>query len=264
MIVVGSVGELIDEENERFDEGDPPTVAVDAGIGTITDALAERHLARGAVAESGLKGGKNGITTGSPIVWQDENRTFTGSDGRPDWTVATDVGDLEGFVLTVTPAELPDADTEPFRIVIDDWWMEIDVIEIVEEVNGEEEVIEERIEVTVEGDNESSYEYDPDDAPLEIDLVDGTIDAEGRDTESIETPVSADRVRYENGDRATGTFELRSDGTPDEDNLIEYVGTDGAAPYYTYLVESVDLAIHYETAELRYTTETTVTAGESA
>lgn len=270
--IVGSVGELIEVENERFDEGYPPTTAVATGTGTIADALAERHLVRGAVAESELKGGADGITTGPSIVWQAEveseeadDRTFTSSDGDPDWTVVTGTNDLEGFVLTVTPTELADVDddtdTKPFRIVIDDWSMGIEVVEVVEEVDGED-VVGERIEVTVGGDDGSSYEYDPADAPLEIDLVGGTIDAEGRETATFETP-DAGGIQYENGDRATGTFELRSDGTPNEGDLTEYGETDASAPFYTYLVESVDLAIHYETAELRYTTEATVERGES-
>lgn len=267
--VVGSVGELIEVENERFDEGNPPTTAVATGTGTITDALTERHLTRGAVAESELKDGADGITTGPPIVWQDGDRNLTSSDEDPDWTVVTGASDLEGFVLTVTPAEPPvdagtETETEPFRVVIDDWSMGIEVVEVVEEVDGEEVVVGERIEVTVAGDDGSPYEYDPTAAPLEIDLVGGTIDAEGRETVPIETPTSADEIRYENGDRATGTFEIRSDGTPNEDGLTEYGGTDAGVPFYTHLVENVDLAIHYETAELRYTTEATATAGESA
>lgn len=257
--VVGSVSELIAEENAHYDEEEPPVDGIETGIETIDETLSERHLTRGAVAETRVKDGGNSVTNGSAIIWQTDDRGFINNEETDNWTVATDVTDTERFVLTVDSVNPAAGNEEPFRLVMDDWSMEI-------EVAGENET--DGVNVTIKNASTTAiYEYGTDEMPLEVDLVDGTI--ESSDPTELRTidpvpPSSVSQIGYENGDRATGTFELRSDGTPDGTNLTEYDGRDGSDPYYTHTVERVDLVIHYETTELRYTTEATVEAGESA
>lgn len=255
--VVGSVEELIERENEHYDEGRPPADGVETGIEEIDGTLSERHLERGTIAE--IRSSQIRTDESSPRIWQNDSGAFTDAAGGAGWTVMTEATEFERFVMTATPDEYTE-NSEPFRIDIGGWSMEIEVIEV--EVQDEEgnTVIEERIVVTVEGEELSIYEYGYEEAPLRIDLVEGSIETDGGSEDNdIETPTpGGDELRYTNGDRVVGTFELHATGTASESDLTEYDGGSGGDPYYTYPVASVDLGIHYETSELRFATEETI------
>jgi hypothetical protein len=150
------------------------------------------------------------INEGSSIIWQSDSREFTSAGEEPDsdWTVVTDVTDIERFVLTIDPDEFTEDHNEPFRILVGGWSIEIDVMEVEAENNdgneenesgddgnggteeNEETETEERIEVTVdiEGEEEARYDYE-NDAALEIDLVEGTIEIDDEvEEDGLETP----------------------------------------------------------------------------
>ncbi|MDL5360450.1 hypothetical protein [Halalkalicoccus sp. NIPERK01] len=223
--VVGAVSQLIAEENEHYYEGSLPVAGVENGTGTINRTLSERHLSRGAVAETTYE-----VNEGPPISWQIDSREF--DENGSNATVATNVTDTERFAVTVESVE-PAADPQDrFRLIVGDW--EMTIVETNSDTEDDQIVIEA---------NGNSWPADRPayGTPLEVDLVNGTIDGE---PVSLDTPLESDEVRYENADRLKGSYDFRATG-PDT-------------------VESVDLVIHYETAELRYTTEATVEAGESA
>lgn len=254
--VVGSVGELIERENERYDESYPPEEGVEVGIEETNGMLSERYLYRGTIAEA--RSDQIAVDEASPRIWQHESeevREFTsaGEDPDADWEVMTETNEFERFVMTVDPDEFEE-DSEPFRIEVGDWSMEIDV----EFENGSED----QITVAID-EEEPTYEYDYEEAPLEIDFVVGSIETDGESEDDIDAPEpNGGELWYKNGDQATGTFDLRADGTAAEDNLTAYDGGDEEDPYYTYPVESVDLTLHYETSELRFVTQETITAEE--
>ncbi|ADJ15565.1 DUF7261 family protein [Halalkalicoccus jeotgali] len=224
--VVGSVSELIAAENERYYEGNLPVAGVENGTETINRTLSERHLARGAVAETTSE-----IHEGSPIDWEIESRAFAESGSNA--TVARNVTDMERFVLTIESVEPATGSEDPFRLVVGDW-----VLTIAVETTPDTE--DARIAIEANG---SSWTFArPSNAtPVKVDLGNGTID--GREA-AFDLPTEPNEIRYENADRVTGSYDFRATGPT--------------------TVESVDLAIHYRTAELEYTTETTVQAGESA
>lgn len=245
--VVGSVAELIARENAHYDEGRPPMEGVAAGIEVIEGTLLERHLERGTIAE--VRTDAITVNESTPRIWQNESGTLTANGGESDWTVATNVTDTERFVLTVDSIDAwaDGGDNERLRIVVDDpetgpWTLEINAIE------------EAAYEVVVNGSTPLTY----DDGPLEIDPRAGEV-SNGTTTDQIDpAPTSADAIELRNGNTTTGTFELHADGTADGTNLTEYDGGAGGDPYYTYPVERVDLAIHYETSRLRFVTQETV------
>lgn len=240
--VVGSVGELIEQENEQYDEGYPPDEGVVEGIATINGNLSDRHLTRGTVAE--VSGYEVNVDNESPIIWQNESGNFTANE-TSNWTVAENATAIDRFDITVASAESfnETPDNERLRVVIEDsesdpWTLQINATN------------ESEFEVQVNDSNTLTYGNES----LEIDLVNGTV-SNGTATESIDpAPTSADTIRYENGNTTTGTFELHVNGTEGEE-VTEYDGGSGGDPYYTYPVESVDLTLYYETDELRYVTE---------
>jgi hypothetical protein len=256
--VVGSVGELIEYENERYDERDPPNESVRNGIDTIDENLSDRYLLRGTIAEIG--GYEIDVDDGSPRIWQPESEQ-NGSEqnesgnltagGESDWTVATNVTDIERFSITVDSIDnwSNDTDDRRLRIVVDDsesdpWTLQINTTP------------ESQFDVRVNGSNTSTYEN----APLEIDLVDGTI-SDGTTSENITSvPTTADTITYENGNTTTGTFELHVDGTPGG-QVTRYGNPSGDTPYYTYPVESVGLTLYYETDTVRFVTEERIDRG---
>jgi hypothetical protein len=258
--VVGSVEELVERENEHYDAGDPPEVGVEVGVGMIDETLSERYLGRSTIAE--VRSFNVVADESSPRIWQNESRVLTDAEGRSDWTVMTEATEFDRFEMTVTPDEYTENEA-PFRIDVDDWSMEIDVVEVTVGEEGNT-VTEERIVVTIEGEETSIHQYEPGAAPLEIDLAGGSIEADnGSEHDEIEPPTpDRDPLRYENGDRVTGTFELHATGTQNGSDLTEYDGGSSEGPYYTYTVESVDLTIHYETSQLRFVTEETVRTEE--
>lgn len=260
-IVVGSVEELIERENDHSKEGHPPDEGVMAGIVMIDGALSERHLERGVIAE--IHSYRIQTDESSPRIWQNASGTFTDAGASAGWAVVTEATGFERFVMTVTPDEYTE-NSEPFRIDIGSWSMEIEVIEVEVEDEKGNTVIEERIVVTIEDTSLSIYEYGYEEAPLRIDLVEGSIKTNGGSEDNdIETPTpNGDELRYTNGDQVVGTFDLQANGAAEESNLTEYEGGSGEGPYYTYPVESVDLTIRYETSELRFVTEETVRAEE--
>lgn len=246
--VVGSVGELVERENEHYDAGHPPEAGVEAGIERIDATLSERYLGRGTIAE--IRSHRIEIDESSPRVWRNESGAFTDAEGDVGWTLMTEATGFERFVMSVTPDEENGA---TFRVEVGDWSMTIETVAAIDDGV----VIERWIEVTIDGEQEATYEYGFEETPLEIDLVEGTIETDGEsETTNIEPPdPNGQELRYANGDQVTGTFELHATGSPNESNLTEYDGGSGESPYYTYPVESVDLTIHYETPELRFVTE---------
>lgn len=245
-IVVGSVEELIERENERYGEGPPPNESVRNGIGTIDAALAERYLARGTIAA--VQVDEITVDEASPRIWRNESGNFT-AGGDAEWTVAENATAIDRFDITVESIEPfnETADNERLRVVIEDsesdpWTLQINATE------------ESTFEVQVDGSNTTTYENES----LEIDLVDGTI-SDGTTTDEIDPapPTSAGTIRFENGDTTTGTFELHVDGTEGQ-KVTEYDGGFEAGPYYAYPVESVDLALYYETDDVRFSTEETI------
>jgi hypothetical protein len=250
-IVVGSVGELIERENERYDGGHPPEQGVEAGIGEIDETLSERHLYRGTIAE--VSSYEVEVDESSPRIWQHESTELTDSDGEADWTVMTSIDDIEHFILTIDSIDEwvnseNEGDNDRLHIIVDDgeWILEVRANE------------DSDFEVVVNGESET---YDTD--SLGIDLIEGEISYNNGETDDIDSiPLDRGPIEFENGDTTTGTFEIRADGDLNEGNLTAYDGGDEEDPYYTYPVESVDLTIHYETSELQFVTEETVTAVE--
>lgn len=221
--VVGAVSELIAEENERYYEGSLPVAGVENGTETIDGMLSERYLARGAVAETTSE-----IHEGPPIDWEIQSRAF--AENGSNATVARNVTDTERFVLTLESVEAATGSEDPFRLIVGDWEMTITV-----ETTPDTE--DDRIVIKANG---KSWNRSSAEAPLEVDLGNETIDGQSI---ALGTPSNPNEIRYENADQLTGSYDFRATGPP--------------------TVERVDLAIYYETAELRYTTEATVEAGES-
>lgn len=246
--VVGSVEELIERENERYDEGYPPSEGVAVGIEVIDGMLSERHLERGTITE--MHSSQVVIDEGSPRIWQNESGTLTANGGESDWTVVTNVTDTGSFVLTVDSIDawVNGGDNERLRIVVDDPETESSWIL---KINASDSAA---YEVVVNDSEPLSYQTDS----LEIDLVSGTIN----ENPEFSPPTESGTIEFRNGDTTTGTFELHATGTASESDLTEYDGESGQDPYYTSLVESVDLTIRYETSELRFVTEETVRAEE--
>lgn len=247
--VVGSVAELIERENEHYDEGYPPSEGVATGVKVIDGTLSERQLERGTIAE--VRADAVTVDEDSPRIWQTESNTLTASSGGSTWTVATNVTAFERFVISIDSIKewVDGGDNERLRVVVDDpaaespWTLGIDASESAS------------YEVVVNGSDPLTYQTDT----LEIDLASGTING----TDEFTPPAASGTIGFENGDTTTGTFELHATGTASESDLIEYDGGSGQDPYYTYPVERVDLAIRYETSELRFVTEKTVwTEGE--
>lgn len=243
--VVGSVEELIGHENARYDEGRPPDEGVAAGIGLIDGTLSDRHLERGTIAE--VRANAVTIDESTPRIWRNESDNLTANGGESDWTVATNVTAFGRFVITIDSIKewVDGVDNDRLRIVVDDsetdpWTLEINAHETA------------TYEVVVNGSDPITYQTDT----LEMDLVSGTIN----EMAAFTPPPSSGTIRFENGGTTTGTFVLHATGMPSESGLTEYDGGFGGDPYYTYPVESVDLAIHYETSELRLVTEETVRA----
>jgi hypothetical protein len=253
--VAGSVGELIERENEHYDEGHPPVVAVDTGLETIDEHLQERGLYRGTIAE--IDDDEEDISEGDPIVWQSESNEFDSG------TIITGNDSIEEFTLVIESVEVSEenGEEETFHLIMDDWSMEI---KILEEGSNEWRVI-------IEEDSGESTTEDYNTEQLEVNIVNDTIEVDNQtEPDSIEPspPESAEAINYENGDLVTGTFELRTDGEPNDGNLTKYedeeehYGNPEHEPYYTYPVESVDLVLHYETSELRFVTRETIIAEE--
>lgn len=254
--VVGSVEELIERENERYDEGHPPVVGVRVGLETIDEHLRERSLYRGAIAETKYNEEED-ISTGNPIAWQADSGEFTNG------TVMTGVDEIQRFVLIIDSVASVEENGEesPFSLVMDDWSMTIEV--------SEEDPDEWKVTI-VEASGDSTTEY-YNTEQLEIDIANDAIEADDRsesdpiDPSSLE---SAEAIKFENGGMVTGTFELQADGKPNEEILTKYEDEEEHyenpehEPYYTYPVESIDFRIHYETSELRFVTEETVRVEE--
>lgn len=242
--VVGSVEELIERENEHYDEGHPPEVGVKVGIEEVDRMLSERHLERGTIAE--VRSSQTQTDVSSPRIWQNESSTLTANGGESDWTVVTTVTDTGLFVLTVDSIDawVNGGDNERLRIVVDDPETESSWIL---KINASDSAA---YEVIVNDSEPLSYQTDS----LEIDLVSGTIN----ENPEFSPPPESGTIGFRNGDTTTGTFELHATGTASESDLTEYDGGSGGDPYYTYPVASVDLRIHYETSELRFATEETI------
>ena len=243
--VVGSVEELIERENEHYDEGHSPSEGVTGGIDVIDASLSQQHLNRGTIAEVGYEGGY--IDEGTLIIWQTNSDTFV-SNEKSEWTLANSVNEVSNLEITVDHVDM--AATDPFSIVIDDWIMQIEKREDPENAENTEVV------VTIENAEQGPEVLIENEGPLVIDLVTGTVNGQDISTKPTFTESG---IEFRNGDAAAGTLELRSDGIPGE---VTKHGEEGEEPYYTSLVDSVDLMIHYETSQVRFVTEETVRAEE--
>jgi hypothetical protein len=187
-------------------------------------------------------------------------RNMTASDGTTaDWTVAGNATRTRNYRLTVDPDSLSDSQSGAFAVVADGsphgtnatWSASLS------RATGDEL----NVTVTSETDTVSeTFETGPD-GNHTVDLTGGTVNGEPFDAlvwaDGVQTGSDRYDVRYENGDRARGTYHLvvdDRDGGADLDRP--------SRPYVVDAVYSAEVDVYYHTPELEYGDSLRLAPGE--
>ena len=179
------------------------------------------------------------------------NMTAPGSNDA-DWTVAGNATRTRNYRLTVDPASLSDSTSGAFTVVADgrpggtnETWSAT----LTRETDGD-------LTVTVETANGTTVETfaSPPDENHTVDFTAGTVNGEPFDAlvwaEWAQTdgdPYEPYDVRYENGDRARGTYHLVVDDRDDGANPDR-----PSRPYVDEAIYSVEVELLHRTPELTY------------
>lgn len=188
------------------------------------------------------------------VVVQDDSRAFTSADGNDSWTVAEDVSDVRGYEMTIAEEDLVEtddctADGDCFSLTVDGSWRLF-----AYKTPGDGDIV-------VEVDASDSATCRTSDQSVSIDITGGTFDHPDcddeftpfRDDSGVDAPYT---LAYDNGNNASGTYDLAVDGGIDDDARY---GADGESPR---LEHAVAVALEYRTVSLEYETTVWVSTGE--
>lgn len=256
--VIDGVGGLIDAENDRQHASQAAVEEnVTDGIGTIDNYTARNYATGGTAVEID----ESTVTAhDGRLIRQNASGPFESSGGGSDWTLATDVENARGFVVTVDRSGLNETNetaassSGAFRVLVDggSTW------------NAYVYRNESTSNVTLaSGAGGSVNEHCSIDAnEVTVDLSKGTVDGEPcLDFEWAEGISAPYDVRIQYGNNATGTYNITVNAT----GSSTYPGLNNGpptSPYHVPAVYSAEFSIRYESPTLTYRTQVRVAPGE--
>lgn len=192
-------------------------------------------------------------------------RNMNSPDGAAtDWTVASNVSQTRNYQLTVEPDSLSDSTGTAFTVVADGTTAGTNETWEASLSRGAGDNL--MLEVTV-GNRTETGRFEPGpDGDHTVDFTAGTVNGKPFDqlvwADGVQTGSEPDGsdpydIRYENGDRADGTYYLvvdDRDGGADPDR--------SSRPYVADAVYSVEVKIRHRTPELEYADTIRLAPGE--
>lgn len=254
--VEGSLGELIDRENDR----EHPTHAAvrdnfTNGTTEFDRAVRRYHTERGVVTNvSNVT-----LEDGTLLRQTDPSRDFTNRTGTENWTLATGVSDTRGFEINVTGGTYvtTSPETEAFNVTVEGssgnrWRLYV--------------YYDGGHRLAVQNGTDGSPTTDvcgPVSTPVRIDLTRGTVD--GTACEAIDfgkgTTAPHD-ISIGRGDRAQGTFHLTVNTTAGVVDRNFESSPSPSNPYRAPAIYSAHVDVLYQSPDLRYRDRVRIAEGE--
>ena len=191
------------------------------------------------------------------IVHDDDSRAFTNETGETNWTVASEVTEVQRYEMRidrenlVNTSECAAGDT-CFEIVVDDsgWAL------IAYRTNQK---------VVIRVDAGDAAKCETTDASVTVNLTDGSFDHADCGGETF-TPIDdasddAYDIRYANAGNVNGTYELRGEGQVDENDYHD--ADSGSSPRVAPRLSGADVLVTYRSPNLHYRTVIRVDPGET-
>lgn len=260
---IEGVGGIVDRENhneyETYEDGVKQNVT--DGIVVLNDHLRLTSLDRAVLARINLSTVSH--SEGLLIRHTNESRAFTSANGSSNWTLAENLTQSRSHVATIHESELiatnaSNASSDgAFTVILDgnsgDWHAYV----YTNDTTGDIAIAIKPGGVADPAD--ATVVCSVDSANATIDFTAGTIDGKAcpgmQWGEGIGTEYD---IRYENGDRANGTYEVTVNGT--ESGALN---TDsGDSPYYVPAVYSTQAQLNYRSPDLEYKVTVRVARGE--
>ena len=191
------------------------------------------------------------------IIHDDASRAFTNETGETNWTVATEVTDVQGYEMEINRGELVNtsecaAGDACFELSVDggDWAL------FAYRTN-------QKIVIRVD-DSDGDAKCETTDASVTVNLTDGRFDH--ADCGETFTPIEdasedAYTIRYANADNVNGTYDLRSEGRVDESDYHD--ADSGSSPRFAPRLAGADVLVTYRSPDLHYRTVIRVDPGET-
>lgn len=250
MVVVGGVGELLDEENKQSGDFAQKESRILDGINATDDALARNTIRRGVLAE--INRSSIELYEGIHVV-QNESSEFVSNEGNSSWNVSENVYNVRqfwlniGHVSTFNESEMENGFHVRVANETDSWELYV----YNDSATGNITVAS-----TEGGGTEIRCSFDIGSAALHVTgaTVNGMPCDELRWANAVVSPYS---VEFVNGDEIEGQYSLTVDGEPGSLN------ESGQSPYYHEAVYSATAEIMYQTSEIRFVTEVRIAPGEA-
>jgi len=258
--MVEAVGGVTDRENgNEYDDYANVSKNVTDGVLTASDHVGRTALEHGRTAA--LNESTLSLTKGQFIRHDNASRNFTAANGSTDWTLAADVNASRRHVAEIhkgrlVPTNASNASSDgAFHVVLKDRVTDDEWHAYVYE-NGTTDNVS--IAVKPGGVSNAEEVCSVNATSVTVDFTLGTLDGEEcpgmRWGESI--PNEYD-LRYENGDRANGTYEVTVEGTNSSLPL-----SDDTSPRVSPAVYSVEVEVRYRSPDLTYRRTVRVVRGE--
>lgn len=252
---VDGVGGLVDRENAaEYDTYGAVASEVRAGTDRLGDLLTRSRVRSGVVAELAIAE----VWEGRLVRQTDASRALTADDGDPSWTLAGNVEAVRNFSVTVDESDLSGTDpASGFTAVADgggDRWRAA-----VYDDGG----LTLAVRNATDGSWTTDICADAVAATTTVDLTRGTVNGEPCSALAFGRGVKAPYdLGYRNGDAAAGTYNLTLNTTGDATVASGNFDEPGS-PSVVAAVYGLELALHYERAELTFADEVRVAPGES-
>ena len=258
--VVTTVGGFVDAENADEESDARDNIENGDGIAEIEAALDDQFLRRGGSTELDHVAQTPGF-----LIFQNESRTFTDSDGVQNHTLAEDVDATRGFVLEVESAvETGDPYNEAFHVALDIDGGGEHRYYVYEDDSSSDIVV--AVGDEADTDPEAVCSLEPTGEPVSVDLT-GKVLTSGTDRadcHDLEWPVGETyNIDYTYGDRAEGTYHLTVDA--DENDIVaNIIGllSDPEQPYAFEAVYDVTVEVRYDSVTISYETDVRIAPGE--
>lgn len=256
--VIDGVGGLIDAENDRQHASQAAVEGnVTDGIGTIDNYTARNYATGGTAVEID----ESTVTAhDGRLIRQNASGPFESSGGGSDWTLATDVENARGFVVTVDRSGLNETNetvassSGAFHVLVDGGSTWNAYVYRNESTPND-------VTVATDAGGTVSEHCSVDASEVTIDLSGGTVDGEPcpglRWAEGVSPPYD---VKYRNGENATGTYNLTANTT--STGALNDGRSNPTSPYWVPAVYSAEFSIRYESPTLTYRTHVRVAPGE--
>lgn len=276
-IHVSETDNSLHEQERAVQYQDSVRRAVAGMIGSDAESVVTESELQANVSEwnelAGSEYARDGVATNASIasvsvenriVHDDDTRVFTDDSGSSNWTVASNVTDVEGYEATINESDL--AGTNDCASSDDCFTLTVDgdggnAWQMLVYSSPSNQTVEIDVE-TAGGDN---YNCKADAASAPVNVTGGVfVEADGSEctfqsfTEdaSLDSPYT---LRYENAGNASGTYNLSTTGPTIEDD--ERYGTD--SPRIEPEVVAANVSISYQSPDLTYEAEIRVAPGDA-